>query len=323
MSSFAHSDGVDPNVADHATPSPMSALIMVINSTALEAARRSDALLPGIVESVESVVMYVAGTPKSRYGHYLDEAWRSGNRRSAEIVLNAGFLDRPAENVMTTLLHEMAHAYASANNIPDTSRDGRYHNRRFAEVAIQLGAHVVKDADVGHRTRGLTPEGRERYGDLLGELADVLTLVREPVGTVSAALPPNGSTALPASSTGYLQRRKYVFPVCGCRDRRGRPEVAGRVAVGKWLPGKLACTICGSPLVDPQDDEDCPSLDNDPEAPPDASRTSTVAGEVQATWPNRASGRRTRDVFGDPDRRTRSTDRGSVRMTGTWVVETG
>jgi hypothetical protein len=241
---------------------------VVLETVVFAAARRSDVVLPGIVESVESVVIYVAGTPRSRYGHFLDQAWRTGNSRAAEIVLNATYLDRSAEDVLTTLVHEMAHAYATAKGIWDTSRDGQYHNRRFAEIAIQLGAHVVKDPKIGHRTRGLTAEGRQRYGDLLADLASALTLVRDPRGTVTPPLPPTG--AIPpftTVTTVSLPLRKYVFPVCGCLDRRGRPEVVGRIAVGKWVPGKLLCTVCGSRLVDPDDpDAPCRSLDNDPEA---------------------------------------------------------
>lgn len=246
----------------------MTALVSAINRIAVEAARRSGPFLPGIVESVESVVMYVAGTPKSRYGHFMREAWRNEGRRSAEIVLNAAYLDRPAEDVMTTLLHEMAHAYANENNIWDTSRGGRYHNGRFGELAVRLGVHVVKDPKIGLRTQGLTAEGRQRFGDLLGELADVLTLVRDPVRAAAAPATPKGSSsATPNPTTVSARQRKYVFPVCRCLDRHGRPEVAGRIAVGKWRAGKLVCTVCGSPLVDPDDPKAaCRSLDNDPEA---------------------------------------------------------
>lgn len=251
-----------------AAENTMPALVVVINRIALESARRTEALLPGIVESVEAVVMYVAGTPKFRYGHFMREAWRSEGRRSAEIVINAAYLDRSAEDVMTTLLHEMAHAYANEQNIWDTSRDGRYHNRRFGELAVQLGAHVVKDTKVGHRTQGLTSDGRRRYGDLLGELTAALTLVRDPVRTAGVTAPPAGSTpSLPIVTGTHSSQRKYVFPVCRCLDRHGRPEVVGRIAVGKWRTGKLLCTVCGSPLVDPAGPVvTCRSLDNDPEA---------------------------------------------------------
>lgn len=245
----------------------MPALVSAINRVAMEAARRSDPFLPGIVESIESVVMFVVGTPKSRYGHFMREAWRNEGRRTAEIVLNAAYLDHPAEDVMTTLLHEMAHAYANENNIWDTSRNGRYHNRRFGELAVRLGAHIIKDPKIGLRTQGLTAEGHQRYGDLLGELADVLTLVRDPVRAAAPATPTESSPATPNPTTASGLQRKYVFPVCQCLDRRGRREVAGRIAVGKWRPGKLVCTVCGSPLVDPDDpNAACRSLDNDPEA---------------------------------------------------------
>lgn len=257
-------DGGVSGMFGDAAAAAMPMLVTVINRIAAEAARRSDPFLPGIIEAVESTVMYVAGTPTSRYGHFMTEAWRNEHGRSSEIVLNAAHLDRPAENVMTTLLHEMAHAFANDQNIPDTSRDGRYHNRRFGELAVQLGAHIVKDPQVGLRTRGLTVNGRDRYGDLLCELAGALTLVRDPVRTVVVRPPTEPRPAPPTMTATNAQQRKYVFPVCRCLDRRGRREVAGRIAVGKWVPGKLLCTACGSPLVDP--DSLRRSLDTDPEA---------------------------------------------------------
>jgi hypothetical protein len=40
------------------------------------------------------------------------------------------------------LVHEAAHALAAARGIKDTSRGGTYHNRRFWELAAELGLEV-------------------------------------------------------------------------------------------------------------------------------------------------------------------------------------
>lgn len=51
--------------------------------------------------------------------------------------------------VLGTLLHEAAHGVASTRGIKDTSRQGRYHNRRFAQLATELGIVVAPDGARG------------------------------------------------------------------------------------------------------------------------------------------------------------------------------
>ena len=59
-----------------------------------------------------------------------------------EINLCAEHLNRPTENVITTLAHEMAHLWNLEREIQDTSRKGTYHNARFKEVAESCGLIV-------------------------------------------------------------------------------------------------------------------------------------------------------------------------------------
>ncbi len=244
--------------------------VLAVTEVALAAASRCADLLPGIVESVENVVVYVAGTPKSRYAHFLDNAWRGEGGWVPEIVLNATHLDRPTEDILTTILHEIAHAYAASQGINETSRDGRYHNRRFAEIAIQLGTHVVHDDRIGHRTRGLSPAGRERYADLLHVLGDAVTLVRDPKRSIIETGPrPPTTGGEDISSNTAAKRPSYVMAICECRNKSGRPAVTLRVATGCWRPGTTHCWVCGTDYVDPaattintDPNEGCPSLDN-------------------------------------------------------------
>jgi hypothetical protein len=44
-----------------------------------------------------------------------------------------------AEHTLTTILHEAAHALADVRQVQDTSRQGKYHNRRFVQLAAELG----------------------------------------------------------------------------------------------------------------------------------------------------------------------------------------
>ncbi|WP_219419925.1 hypothetical protein [Pseudonocardia nigra] len=51
--------------------------------------------------------------------------------------------------MLGTLLHEAAHGVATTRGIKDTSRQGRYHNRKFAELAEELGITVALDGARG------------------------------------------------------------------------------------------------------------------------------------------------------------------------------
>ena len=48
-----------------------------------------------------------------------------------------------------TLLHEMVHLYNLMVDVQDTSRNGRYHNRKYRDAAIAHGLDVEKDKTYG------------------------------------------------------------------------------------------------------------------------------------------------------------------------------
>jgi hypothetical protein len=138
------------------------AMLALLHDTVVAAARKREDDLPGLVESLQDeVVLTTGGTSRPAYGWFAEGAWRYGDRQVHELFLNA---DRrvphsavsSAEDVLITLLHEACHVWAKANDVRDTSRDGRYHNRRFAEIAIAIGLRVDKDPVIGHRTPELT-----------------------------------------------------------------------------------------------------------------------------------------------------------------------
>ena len=58
-------------------------------------------------------------------------------------------LHRGSVDVLGTLLHEAAHGLAHARKVSDTSRQSRYHNRRYATLAAELGLEVAHVQPVG------------------------------------------------------------------------------------------------------------------------------------------------------------------------------
>jgi hypothetical protein len=82
------------------------------------------------------------------------------------VLVSGEGLQRGPVAVLGTLLHEAAHGLACARCIQDTSRQGRYHNRRYATLARELGLDVAHMQPIGwSATRWLLPnrlEGVER-----------------------------------------------------------------------------------------------------------------------------------------------------------------
>lgn len=63
-----------------------------------------------------------------------------------EINISASYLYRPIENTVATLIHECCHLYAMQNGIKDTSNNGVYHNKKFKEIAENIGHLEIKQA---------------------------------------------------------------------------------------------------------------------------------------------------------------------------------
>lgn len=188
--------------------------------------------MPGWADVVRGQIVYVADvTSRDCYGYHASRRWIAGGASHGEIVLDAATLAMGADKVLLTLIHEGVHAYAAARDIADTSRQGRWHNARFAELATLAGLVVEPDARCGHYTPALSDAGRERNADLLARL-DAAIRLRYVVAQRVARTKRDTS---------------HVSLVCGCRDHKGKPTRV-RVALGNWQPGALACSACGMEL---------------------------------------------------------------------------
>jgi hypothetical protein len=244
---------MDELVAVSSPSDAYRASLALVHEVLVEAARRRQDELPGLVETLQDdVVQTAGGTSRAAYGWFAADTWRYGDRQVHELFLNADHRRlepkiSPAEGVLVTLLHEACHVWAHTNGIKDTSRDGRYHNRRYAEIALAIGVQVEKDMRIGHRTPRLTARGRVDYDDLLVRLKDGLVLAREPQvarrGEGHDAGDDQTDTKKAASSPD-----KYVFASCQCRIGRRTP-VTIRVANGSWRPDVIRCSTCNTPFT--------------------------------------------------------------------------
>lgn len=96
------------------------------------------------------VAMITIQSSRGAYGHCTTQkVWASATELYYELNLGAEYLDRPIENVLATLVHEMVHIYCMENGIKDTSNGGRYHNTKFKQEAEKRGLKISKASYIG------------------------------------------------------------------------------------------------------------------------------------------------------------------------------
>jgi hypothetical protein len=164
-------------------------------------------------------------------GHLAPDRWQptSGGELVHELLIAGEGLARGPVDVFTTELHEAVHALALARAVADTSRDGRYHNKRYRDLARELGLQVERDPRTGWSETTLPAATRERYQDAIDALERAITLHRLREPTPDAA------------------GRNLAAAVCGCPRRI-------RVAPGTLREGEITCQVCRQPFTTPGPD---------------------------------------------------------------------
>jgi hypothetical protein len=123
------------------------------------------------------------GSQSMKWGHFASLRWQSGDTQLPEVLVSGEGLSRTPAEVFTTLLHEATHGLAEARGIQDTSRQGRWHNKKFATLAAELGLSARKDDKLGYSPCTLTDTTAADYGDTIGALAAALRAYRHPETT--------------------------------------------------------------------------------------------------------------------------------------------
>lgn len=175
------------------------------------------------------------GSSGSKKGHFAANRWCEAGQEKGqlhELFVSGEQLAEGPAMVLQTLLHEAAHALAEVRGIKDTSRQGRYHNRRFLALAEELG--LTTDLEP-HPTYGLafvawTPEALEAYD------AEVKAL--------GAAIRHHYARVQTSNVAGDEQDDKPAKPrtrwECGCEPE---PRVI-RMSKATAEAGLVVCSIC-------------------------------------------------------------------------------
>jgi hypothetical protein len=191
---------------------------------------RSAAATPDVPEAVLVVASGAEGK-RLNLGHFAPHRWQVNGADRHEVLVGGEGLHRGPTDVLGTLLHEAAHGLAQARSIQDTSRQGRYHNRRYATLAGELGLEVAHLQPIGWSATSVPEPTAVRYGEVLAELGAALVLWRR---------------AEQANPAGPGRSRNALACSCACGRRI-------RVARSVLELAPIVCGACAEPF-EPEDD---------------------------------------------------------------------
>lgn len=164
---------------------------------------------------LEEPIVTIQSTPRA-YGHVTaTKTWKRKDDWRHELNLGAETLNRPIENVVATMMHEMVHLYNITHNIQDCSRGGLYHNKRFRDEAER---------------RGLTVEQHPSYGWSMTEPGEGLIeyIIKQGWGEI------------------YINRGYGWTPPASSGNKAGNGEAEnGKKGQRKSSTRKLVCPCCG------------------------------------------------------------------------------
>jgi hypothetical protein len=180
----------------------------------------------------------MGGTP--RWGHFAASRWRraAGGGELAEILVAGEGLERGAVPVLGTLLHEAAHALAHARRVKDTSRQGRYHNARYRQVAEEVGLAVDQVAVIGWSGTRVPDATAERYAAEVEAIAAALVVYRQPEPGAGRTVVTGGQGDAGGGGEGTARRRRSGSCACPCGRRL-------RIAEATLAAGPVLCGLCG------------------------------------------------------------------------------
>jgi hypothetical protein len=180
----------------------------------------------------EAVLVVASGSDGKQLtlGHFAPHRWQVAGADRHEVLVGGEGLQRGPTDVLGTLLHEAAHGLAQARGVQDTSRQGRYHNRRYATLARELGLDVATVKPIGWSATTVPQPTASAYTGQLEELQTALVLWRRqehPTG-------PGGRS------------RNLLAAVCGCGRRI-------RAAKATLAQAPILCGRCTQPFQPDQD----------------------------------------------------------------------
>lgn len=178
-----------------------------------------------------------------KLGHFAANVWTHGDDDIHELFVGAEGLQRGAQALLGTLLHEAAHAVAEARGVKDVSRQGRYHNKNFKAIAEEMGIIVEHDAQLGWSTTSVPDFTAALYETAILDLDVSMTAYRRGAefmfgGAAGGAAGGSGTgTVKVPRVTGRTSNNNGVSVSCSC----GRKI---RVSRSVLEMGGITCNVC-------------------------------------------------------------------------------
>ncbi|WP_198950167.1 hypothetical protein [Kineosporia sp. A_224] len=218
---------------------------------------------PEIPDVVIVVASGSVGAPRGalKLGHFAAMRWTHATTGSAEgttagpslpeVFVGGEGLALGVVDVLGTLLHEATHALAHVRGIQDTSRQGRYHNRKFRDLAQAMGLEVRDVPVIGWSDTHVPATTVTGYAPVLERLHLAMTIHRRAEGTLTTPAPGDdaatGTTTTGGKDVTGAGSRNGAAARCGCGRRI-------RVTASVLALGPITCGICGQPFTTPSND---------------------------------------------------------------------
>lgn len=169
---------------------------------------KARSLHEGIPDCV--IVLGASGVTRSgqNHGHFAPKRWvrRDGDDHYGEILLAGESLERGAVPTLGTILHELSHAYADANDVKDTSNNGRYHNAKFKDIGEKFGISLEKVDTIGWSRTSVPESTQAVYAQEISDLEKAISTYRVPPSQLAELL---GKALKPKQ-----KKRKMQCPKC-------------------------------------------------------------------------------------------------------------
>ena len=180
---------------------------------------------------VPDVVIRLGVSEGTALGHFASNRLRLRGLASGqthEVMLSAVRCGDGGEGAFCTLLHEAVHAFCHGCGIQDTSRQGRYHNKRFQAQAREFGLKCeLHSSTFGLALTTLPAETRERYQGVIAGL-DAAIQIHEERKPARAEAPGGREVKAPKPKAE-----------CGCERK-----IPGSALQG----GPIICGLCETPF---------------------------------------------------------------------------
>lgn len=236
-----------------------------------------------VADLPDVVIITGTGAAGGEWGHTWHESWEVGsigvelehgakvevNERTkmTEVSISGERLACGAKLTAQTLLHEAVHVLARVRGIKDTSRQCRYHNKKFVEIARELGLdypHSAPDKTIGFSAVEWTEEGYNLYLAEIADLAEAINLylpltglfaLAVSLGTISGGDGGEGKPVVPPTIPKRPRRttgpsRNLSVATCSCEEPRKM-----RMAPKTLEKAPVICGACGEHFTFKTDEE--------------------------------------------------------------------